>query len=58
MRVAETWDNALTRESARVPSEMRSGKPKGEGLRERTDRCNAGDLKTFAATVIRAGQLP
>jgi tight adherence protein C len=57
MRVAEKWDNALTREFARVLSELRIGKPKREALREMADRCNVDDLKTFVSAIIQADQL-
>jgi len=57
MRVAEKWDNALTREFARVLSEMRIGKPKRESLREMATRVNVDDLNTFIGAVIQADQL-
>ena len=50
MRVAEKWDNALTREFARVLSEMRIGKPKRDALREmstRVDEDGSDDLCQF-----------
>ena len=52
MRVAEKWDNALTREFARVLSEMRIGKAKREALREMALRVNVDDLSTFVGSVI------
>jgi tight adherence protein C len=57
MRVAEKWDNSLTREFARVLSEMRIGKSKREALREMSLRCNVDDLSTFVSAVIQADQL-
>lgn len=57
MRVAEKWDNALTREFARVLSELRIGKTKREALREMSQRCNVDDLNTFVSAVIQADQL-
>ena len=57
MRVAEKWDNALTREFARVLSELRIGKPKREALREMAARVNVDDLNTFISAIIQADQL-
>ncbi|MEJ7762528.1 MAG: type II secretion system F family protein [Thermomicrobiales bacterium] len=57
LRVAEKWDNALTREFARMLSEMRIGKSKREALREMADRCGIDDLSVFVSSVIQADQL-
>lgn len=57
MRVAEKWDNALTREFARVLSEMRIGKTKREALREMSLRVDEDGLTTFVSSVIQADQL-
>jgi tight adherence protein C len=57
MRVAEKWDNALTREFARVLSEMRIGKTKREALREMADRCDEDGLRAFVSAVVQADQL-
>lgn len=56
-RVAEKWDNALTREFARVISEMRIGKTKRESLREMAIRCGDDGLTTFVSSVIQADTL-
>jgi tight adherence protein C len=56
-RVAEKWDNALTREFARVLSEMRIGKTKREALREMALRCDEDGLTTFVSSVIQADTL-
>jgi len=56
-RVAEKWDNALTREFARVLSEMRIGKTKREALREMSVRCDEDGLTTFVSSVIQADTL-
>ncbi|HQY30887.1 MAG TPA: type II secretion system F family protein [Thermomicrobiales bacterium] len=56
-RVAEKWDNALTREFARVLSEMRIGKTKREALREMTVRADEDGLTTFVSSVIQADTL-
>jgi tight adherence protein C len=57
MRVAEKWDNALTREFARVLSEMRIGKTKREALREMAERADEDGLTTFVSSIIQADQL-
>lgn len=57
MRVAEKWDNALTREFARVLSEMRIGKTKREALREMALRVDDDGLSTFVSSIIQADQL-
>jgi tight adherence protein C len=57
LRVAEKWDNTISREFGRVLSEMRIGKSKREALREMADRCGINDLNTFVSAVIQADQL-
>lgn len=57
MRVAEKWDNHLSREFARVLSEMRIGKSKREALREMSLRVGEDGLTTFVSAVIQADQL-
>lgn len=57
MRVAEKWDNALTREFARVLSEMRIGKNKRDALREMAGRVDEDGLSTFVSSVVQADQL-
>ena len=57
MRVAEKWDNALTKEFARVLSEMRIGKTKREALREMALRVDEDGLTTFVGSIIQADQL-
>jgi tight adherence protein C len=57
MRVAEKWDNALSREFARVLSELRIGKTKRDALREMAARCDDDGLSTFVSSVIQADQL-
>ena len=57
MRVAEKWDNALTKEFARVLSEMRIGKTKREALREMAQRVDEDGLTTFVGSIIQADQL-
>ncbi len=57
MRVAEKWDNNISREFARVLSEMRIGKSKREALREMSQRVDEDGLTTFVSAVIQADQL-
>ncbi len=57
MRVAQKWDNALSREFARVLSELRIGKSKRAALREMAVRCDDDGLSTFVSSVIQADQL-
>lgn len=57
MRVAEKWDNALTREFARVLSEMRIGTTKRDALREMAIRADDDGLSTFVSSIIQADQL-
>lgn len=57
LRVAEKWDNALTREFARVLSEMRIGKAKRDALREMSQRVDEDGLSTFVSSVVQADQL-
>jgi tight adherence protein C len=57
MRVAEKWDNALTREFARVLSEMRIGKTKRDALREMAVRVDDDGLNTFVSSIVQADQL-
>lgn len=56
-RVAEKWDNALTREFARVLSEMRIGKTKRDALREMAVRADEDGLTTFVSSVVQADTL-
>jgi len=57
MRVAEKWDNALTKEFARVLSEMRIGKSKREALREMAERADEDSLTMFVSSIVQAEQL-
>lgn len=57
MRVAEKWDNALTREFGRALTEMWLGKSKREALREMSERVNVDDLRLFVSSIIQADQL-
>lgn len=56
-RVAEKWDNELTREFQRMLSEIRMGKSRREALREMANRINVDDLNVFIASIVQADQL-
>lgn len=56
-RVVEKWNNDLSREFARVLSDIRLGKSRREALRDLVARTGVPDLSTFIAAVIQAEQL-
>lgn len=56
-KVAEKWENELSRAFARVISEVRVGKLRREALRDMSDRTDVPDVKNFIAAVIQADQL-
>ena len=56
-RVAEKWDNELTREFRRLLQDMRIGKQRREALREVSIRCGVDDLRVFISSIIQADQL-
>ncbi len=56
-RVAEKWDNELSREFSRLLQDMRIGKQRREALREVSIRCGVDDLRIFISSIIQADQL-
>ncbi len=56
-KVAEKWDNELSRAFARVIAEVRVGKLRREALRDMANRLEVADVSTFIAAVIQADQL-
>jgi len=56
-RVAEKWDNELTREFRHLLQDMRVGKQRREALREVSIRCGVDDLRVFISSIIQADQL-
>ena len=56
-KVAEKWDNQLTREFARALSEMRVGATRREALRGIVERTDAPDVAAFIGAIIQADQL-
>jgi len=57
MRVAERWNNALTREFRHVVLEMRVGTPRDVALQHMAERTNVPDLSTFVAVLVQSSQL-
>lgn len=56
-RVAEKWDNELTREFRRMLNEIRMGMSRRQAMREMANRVNVDDLNVFIASIIQADQL-
>jgi tight adherence protein C len=56
-RVAEKWDNELSRAFQRMLTEMRVGKSRREALRDMADRMEVPDVTSFVAALIQADQL-
>lgn len=56
-KVAEKWDDELSRAFARVLHEIRLGKTRREALRELATRLDVSDVTSFVAAVIQAEQL-
>lgn len=56
-RVAEKWDNALSREFARMLHEMRIGRARRDALRDLAARCAVDDLRVFISSIVQADQL-
>jgi tight adherence protein C len=56
-KVAEKWDNELSRAFGRVIQEIRLGKLRREALREMDHNLEVTDVTSFVAAVIQADQL-
>ncbi len=56
-KVAEKWDDDLSRAFARVLHEIRLGKTRREALRDLSTRLEVSDVTSFVAAVIQAEQL-
>ena len=56
-KVAEKWEDELSRALARVLHEIRLGKTRREALRDMADRMDISDVTSFIAAVIQAEQL-
>jgi tight adherence protein C len=56
-KVAEKWDNELSRAFERVIHEIRIGKLRREALRDMADNMDVPDVTSFVAAIIQADQL-
>lgn len=56
-KVAEKWDNELSRTFARVLHEIRLGRARREALRDAAQRLDVSDMTSFVAAVIQSEQL-
>ncbi len=56
-KVAEKWDNELSRAFTRVIQELQLGKLRREALRDMSARIDVPDLSTFVAAIVQADQL-
>lgn len=56
-RVAQKWDNELSREFQRVLQDIRLGRTRREALRDLAARTGVDDVQTFVSAVIQADQL-
>jgi tight adherence protein C len=56
-RVADKWDDELSREFRRVLKDMQLGRSRREALKDLADRTGVDDVQTFTAAVIQADQL-
>jgi tight adherence protein C len=56
-KVAEKWDNEVSRAFGRVIQEIQLGKLRREALREMDHNLEVADVTTFVAAVIQADQL-
>ncbi len=56
-RVADKWENELSKEFNRVLSDTRLGTPRRDAMRMMADRCGVEDLTNFVQAIIQAEQL-
>jgi tight adherence protein C len=56
-KVAEKWDNELSRAFSRTVQEMRLGKLRREALRSMASSLEVADMTSFTAAIIQADQL-
>ncbi len=57
LRVAEQWDNALSREFRQVVLEMRVGTPRDVALERMAERADVADLRTFVVVLVQSTTL-
>lgn len=56
-RVADKWENELSKEFNRVISDTRLGTPRRDAMRMMAERCGVEDLSNFVQAIIQAEQL-
>ena len=56
-RVAEKWDNELSKGFQRLLTEMQVGKSRRDALRDMSDKMDVPDVTSFVAALIQADQL-
>lgn len=56
-RVADKWDNELSKGFQRVLTELRVGKARRDALRDMSDRMDVPDVTSFVAALVQADQL-
>jgi tight adherence protein C len=56
-RVADKWDNEISKGFQRLLTEMRVGKSRRDALRDMADRMEVPDVTSFVAALIQADQL-
>lgn len=56
-RVAEKWDNEISRGFQRMLTEMRVGKTRRQALRDMAERMEVPDITSFVAALVQADQL-
>jgi tight adherence protein C len=56
-RVADKWDNELSKEFKRALTDTRLGRSRREALKEMAQRTGVDDVQTFVAAIIQAEQL-
>lgn len=56
-RVADKWDNEISRAFGRVLTEIRVGKSRRDALRDMADRTDVPDVISFVAALVQADQL-
>jgi len=56
-RVADKWENELSKEFNRVISDTRLGTPRRDAMKSMSDRCGVEDLSNFVQAILQAEQL-
>jgi tight adherence protein C len=56
-RVADKWDNELSKEFKRALTDTRLGRARRDALKEMAQRTGVDDVQTFVAAIIQAEQL-